>query len=94
MRIRGYHWLETVVDKIAARHGVTLEEVQQTLTNAPRFFFAETGNYEGEDVYLALGQTDAGRHLAVFFVHKRDQRALVLSAREMTERERRRYGRK
>jgi len=28
------------------------------------------GHVDGEDVYLALGQTDAGRYLSVFFVYK------------------------
>jgi len=26
------------------------------------------GKIEGEDVYLALGKTDAGRHLSIFFI--------------------------
>jgi uncharacterized DUF497 family protein len=44
-------------------------------------------------VYSASGQTHAGRYLIVFFVHKRDGRALILSARDMTRNERRRYER-
>ena len=94
MRITGYLWLEAVVDKIASKHDVTAEEVEEVFADAPRFLFAETGDYEGEDVYLVLGQTDAGRYLVVFFIYKKDRRALILSARDMTNRERRRYGRK
>ncbi len=47
----------------------------------------------GEDVYRALGQTDAGRYLVVFFIHKLTREALILSARDMDHKERRSYGR-
>lgn len=49
---------------------------------------------QGEDVYAAMGRTKAGRYLVVFFVHKADQRILILTARDMTIAERRRYGKK
>jgi uncharacterized DUF497 family protein len=41
-----------------------------------------------------MGQTEAGRYLIVFFIHKKSGAALVISARDMTPKERRRYGRK
>jgi len=47
-----------------------------------------------EDLYLILGQTDAGRYLAAFFVYTKDGRGLVISARDMTKAERRKYERK
>ena len=40
-----------------------------------------------------LGQTDAGRYLAVFFVYKKSHDAIVISARDMDAKERREYGR-
>ena len=46
---------------------------------------------KGEDIYLALGQTDAGRYLAVFFIHKRSHDAIVISARDMDGKERNEY---
>lgn len=49
----------------------------------------------GEDVYAAFGRTFAGRYLAVFFIYKPERKtAVVISARDMTERERKTYGRK
>ncbi len=42
-------------------------------------------------MYAALGRTGAGRYLIVFFVRKPDGRALVVSARTMTDAERKRY---
>ena len=50
------------------------------------------GHVEGEDVYLALGQTDAGRYLSVFFVYKKSHDAIVISTRDMDVGERRKYG--
>ena len=55
------------------------------------FRFVEKGHRTREDVYAVLGQTGPGRYLIVFFVHKPDHRALILSARDMTNTERRRY---
>ena len=94
MRIEGVTWLPDIVAKIASKHHVDTDEVEEVLVNDPRFRFVEKGDREGEDVYLALGQSDAGRYLAVLFIHKRTEEALVLSARDMARKERRLYARK
>jgi len=60
MRISEVIWLDTVVDKLARKHAVRADEVEEVLRNQPKFRFAKTGNRAGEDVYMALGQTDAG----------------------------------
>ena len=39
----------------------------------------------------AYGQTDAGRYLFVVFIYKLNRRALILSARDMTDKERQLY---
>jgi len=52
------------------------------------------GRFRGEDVYRALGRTEAGRYLAVFFIHKRTGAALILSARDMDRKERKIYAAK
>lgn len=62
--------------------------------NVPRFDFVTKGHVAGENVYRALGRTDAGRYLVVFFVYKRGGKALPISARDMDAKERRRYGKK
>jgi uncharacterized protein len=69
-------------------------EVEEVLSNQPRFRFVTKGQRTDEDVYLALGQTDAGRYLAVIFVYKQTKGALILSARDMARKERRLYGRR
>ena len=47
----------------------------------------------GEDLYVAMGQADSGRYLVVFFIRKFPNIALILSARDMDRKERKRYER-
>ena len=94
MNIEAVIWLRYVVEKLARKHRVETIEVEEALNNNPKLRFAESGNRAGEDVYLALGQTDAGRYLAVLFIYKRTKEALILSARDMAAKERRLYGKK
>lgn len=60
MKIDGTIWLRDIADKLEFKHNVTMEEVEETLNNKPKFRFAEKGQRKGEDVYMALGQTDSG----------------------------------
>jgi uncharacterized DUF497 family protein len=94
MRIEGIIWLRDVVDKLISKHNVETYEVEEVLNGKPKTRFVEKGDKEGEDVYLALGQTDSGRYLAVLFIYKRSREALILSARDMAAKERRQYGKK
>lgn len=91
MKVRGTIWLDSVVEKLDTKHGVSQEEVHQVLQGPAMFRYVEKGHRRGEDVYAALGQTAAGRYMIVFFVCKPDYRALILSARNMTDAERRHY---
>ncbi len=94
MRINGIIWLRDVIDKLAFKHRVEQEEVEEVFDNRPKFRFLEKGARAGEDVYVALGQSNAGRYLAVMFIYKKSKDALILSARAMAPKERRLYGKK
>ena len=94
MKIRGIIWLREVVDKLAVKHRVEPHEVEETLSNTKHFRFVEKGGRNGEDVYIALGRSDAGRYLAILFIYKKTREALILSARDMAVRERKQYGKK
>lgn len=94
MNIEGIIWLRTVIDKLVFKHHVETNEVEEIFDGEPKFRFVEKGDREGEDVYMALGQTEPGRYLTVFFIHKKTTEALILSARDMAEKERKMYGRK
>lgn len=41
-----------------------------------------------------LGRTEAGRYLTIYFLRKVKGEALVISARDMTKKERKLYGKK
>jgi uncharacterized DUF497 family protein len=94
MKIRGLIWLEEVVEKIETKHGVYKEEVQDVISRRPKIKKMRSGHFNNEHVYRALGQTETGRHLTVFFIHKATQEALILSARNMDEKERKSYAQK
>ena len=91
MYIDDFIWLSDIVEKLAVKHDVTPDEAEEVFFNRPRYRFVESGHRQGEDVYSASGSTDAGRYLIVFFIRKPGNVALILSARDMDDRERRRY---
>lgn len=68
--------------------------MEEALNNKPKIRFVEKGQRKSEDIYLALGQSDAGRYLAVLFIYKKTKEALILSARDMADKERKQYGKK
>jgi uncharacterized DUF497 family protein len=86
--------LDTTVEKIAWKHGVLPQEVEEILTGNCRIFRRESGRVEGEDLYNALGRTESGRYLSVFFIRKLGNKALIITARDMNTRERKRYEKK
>jgi len=91
LKIKSLIWLDEIVDKLAGKHHVNQDDVREVLLNRPHFRFVEKGHRPKENVYAALGQTESGRYLIVFFVRKKDGRAIILSARDMTSAERKKY---
>jgi len=82
-------WNEKFVAKIAEKHGVATDEVEEVLFSGPHVRRLERGKVKGENLYVAYGQTAAGRYLVVFFISKPRGAVLPISAREMTRAERR-----
>jgi uncharacterized protein len=94
LKISGIIWLPEIVEKISHKHRVDQDEVREVLRTSSHFRFVEKGHRKGENVYSAMGQTSAGRYLITFFVRKKSGQALILSARDMTAGERKRYEKK
>jgi len=86
-------WKEKFVEKIGRKHQVTISEVEEILHGKKRVYRVTKGDVNGEDIYLALGKTDAGRCLSVFFILKKSHSVLPISARDMDSKERRQYKR-
>lgn len=88
MKIREFIWPQDRVDHIA-RHGVSPEAVEEAcFGNA----FVRRGKSQGANpVYYVLGQTVAGRYLFCVVIHLPDGRAYPVTARVMSDKEKRRY---
>jgi len=94
LRIKGFLWLEEFVEKLAQKHRASPEEVESLFGARPHYRLVEKGHVRGENLYVALGKTESDRYFAVFFIHKLDGRALVISARKMDDDEKRLYDRR
>ncbi len=95
MKITRIIWLRQYVIKLEQKHGVYPEEVRQVLMGSPRIRRVGKGqSREGQHLYVGYGQTDAGRYLTIFFIHKSGSQALIISARTMDSKERKQYGKK
>ena len=94
MNINKIIWLDEIIEKLETKHNVRQEEITGLFNNKTNFRFVEKGHRPGENVYAAMGQTDAGRYLIVFFIHKADGSALILTGCTMTPSERKRHEKK
>jgi len=84
-------WKPAIVEKNERKHGVTTTEVEEILHGRKKVRKIARGNVKGENIYLVLGQTGAGRYLAIFFILKQNRSILPISARDMDDKERRMY---
>jgi uncharacterized DUF497 family protein len=89
MQIRVVVW-DAWNEEHIARHGVDPEEVEEMLVGlfAPPFI-----QRARQGTYRALGQTAAGRYLAVFFALRAPGHVYPITARDMDAKERRAYQR-
>ncbi len=88
MRIHNFIWPEDRIDHIG-RHGVTPEEVEEVCFGKP---FVQRSRSEGENpVYYVLGQTVRGRDLFCVVIQFPDGNGYPVTARPMTEKEKRRF---
>jgi uncharacterized DUF497 family protein len=94
MKIADVIWLDDIVEKIETKHGVETWEVEEVLHSEPEFRRGGKARRDKEHLYYALGQTEAGRHLFIVFIPKHGNKALVLTARDMSEREKKGYRRR
>lgn len=91
LKINRIIWKEIFINKNENKHHVTMKEVEEILYGKKKVFRMAKGDVKGENVYLALGNTRAGRYLSVFFILKKNNEVLPISARDMDNKERRKY---
>jgi len=87
-------WLDQFVDKIIRKHNVYPEKVEEMFSKNPFIRKLERGHVKGEDLFVAFGTENSGRYLSALFVQKKYRKALVISAKDMTKGERKKYGKR
>ena len=89
-RCTGFEWDEGNSGKNWERHRVSDGDCEQAFFNEPLLALEDSEHSELEDRILVLGKTDAGRKLFLVSTVRGD-RIRVISARDMTKREREAY---
>lgn len=85
-----FDWDEGNAEKNWRRHRVAQAECEQVFFNRPLLISDDSLHSETETRHFCLGHTDAGR--LIFLVYTlRGPRIRVISARDMTRREKRDY---
>lgn len=80
MKVHYFEWDEINEDHIA-RHGVDTEEVEEVFIRHHRIFRSRQGRY------VAMGQSGGHRYLLVVFENKGEGGVRVVTAREMSGKE-------
>jgi len=88
--IIGFQWDDGNVDKNRVLHNVENWECEQVFFNAPLLIGGDPKHSTTEKRWAAFGHTDEGRLLTVVFT-KRGSLIRVISARDMSRKERKFY---
>ena len=86
----GFDWSGGNADKNWAKHNVSPLEAEQLFFNRPIVCVVDSKHAQAEPRFYALGQTDEGRLLFIAFT-MRSKRIRVISARDMSRKEREIY---
>ncbi len=86
----GFEWDKGNIDKNWIKHRVSSSECEQIFFNRPILIQDDISHSESEERYYALGKTNINRFLFVVFTI-RTNLIRVISARDMSRKERRMY---
>jgi uncharacterized DUF497 family protein len=86
----GFDWSGGNAEKNWERHGVAPLEAEQVFFNTPLLWGDDPRHSSTERRFYALGQADDGRELFIVFTI-RGRRLRVVSARDMSRKERKAY---
>lgn len=86
LRIESLEIDDQILDKIESKHGVSLEEVEEACLSETHHI-----RRSKEGLYKLFGQTAAGRYILVVLVNLGRGVWKIVTAREMTDSERRLY---
>ncbi len=88
----GFEWDQGNLTKNWEQHDVSFAECEQVFFNRPLMARRDAGHSDTEARFYVLGRTDAGRLLFVVFTIRKDK-VRVISARDMTRGEKKKYQR-
>jgi uncharacterized DUF497 family protein len=87
--IEGFQWDAGNTDKNVLGHDVTQSEAEEIFFHAPVVLLEDAKHSTAESRFLIYGATNAGLLTAAFTI--RGRRVRVISVRDMSRQERRRY---
>jgi len=83
----GFDWDENNREKNWEKHGVLASECEEVFFNLPLLLQPDPAHSQKEPRYYVLGHTITGRRLFIAFTVRED-RIRVISARDMSKKER------
>ena len=89
-QLEGFEWDQSNIEKNWEKHRVSYLECEEVFFNQPLLVQEDEIHSKFEPRYYVLGRTNDGRHLFIVFTIRRNK-IRVISARNMSRRERRIY---
>jgi uncharacterized DUF497 family protein len=89
--VTGFQWDQGNLEKNWLKHAVSPLECEQVFFNQPLVVAPDLKHSQHEERFFALGRTDIDRYLFVVFTVRR-RKLRVISARDMSRKERMIYG--
>jgi len=86
-------WNEDIIEHIT-RHNVTPEEVEEVCFGNPLILKSKQSTKGLNTLCYAMARTDSGRYLFIVFTYFQRGRAMLITARDMEQVERKYYRRR
>lgn len=89
-KLLGFDWDEGNINKNKEKHNVEYRECEEIFSNKPLVFIEDKLHSQTENRWGALGKTNKGRQLSVYFTIRKDK-IRVISARDQSKKDRSAY---
>lgn len=85
-----FNWDKGNTEKNEKKHGISVKEIEQAFNNDPKIVFSDESHSLKEKRYGMYGITNKNIRLSIVFTI-RNERVRVITARQMSKKERRAY---
>ena len=89
-KLRSFDWDEGNINKNKEKHKVEYRECEEIFSNKPLVFIEDKQHSQSENRWGALGKTNKGRLLAVYFTI-RNNKIRIISARDQGKKDKQAY---